>query len=35
MLQVLLNIHKRQSNLLLKKYLDKWKKAKDDKTEPE
>ena len=35
MLQVLLNIHKRQNNLLLKKYWDKWKKAKDDKTEPE
>ena len=38
MMQVLLNIYKRQRNILLKRYLDKWKKAKslenDDKIEP-
>ena len=28
MMQVLLNIYKRQRNILLKKYLDKWKKVK-------
>ena len=28
MMQVLLNIYKRQRNLLLKKYLDRWKKTK-------
>ena len=35
MMQVLLNIYKRQRNLLLKKYLDKWRKAKNPDNESE
>ena len=35
MMQVLLNIHQRQQHLLLKKYLDKWRKAKKPEVESE
>ena len=35
MLQVMLNIYKRQRNLVLKRYLDKWRRIKDEKIESE
>ncbi len=35
MLQVMLNIYKRQRNLVLKRYLDKWRRIKDEKKESE
>ena len=35
MMQVLLNIYKRQRNILLKKYLDKWRNVKNSDNESE
>ena len=35
MLQVMLNIYKRQRYLVLKRYLDKWRRIKDEKIESE
>ena len=35
MMQVLLNIYERQRHLILKRYLDKWKRAKGPQIEPE
>ena len=34
MMQVLLNIYQRQRHLLMKKYLDRWKKAKGPESKP-